>query len=636
MTEIALIPVSRDLTEALINYRVSQCYSKTVTITHKMLPIFNQCKMLKFSAFGLILALFVLSGCATQTQQTRMNESREQFKNGNLQNSVATIQDAFKTKNTLFYLEMGQVQRLLGPSQIPNSTNSLRIADTQVEKWEVETNERLKRSLGDVSSYLLSEGVNSEYDPKLYEMSFLSQTLALNHIAQGHWNDAMVEAKKMAQREKVIEELIQRKTLAILQVEQSQQNNPATKGVTSRIEEINGYPVNLLDDEETRSLKNAYQNPSAYYLSAFIYESQGETSLAAPGYRLALELRPSIPFFKSSLANLDANIKNRNLKKTADTLVIIDTGYMPKITPYRLNQTFTIGNGPKLVTLTFPVIEKSTERFTPYSIEFGNVVVKPELVTSLDTMARKNLKDDMPAYVLRASTRALVSLAAQYAADRAVQQSSSKNNQNNNNAAIAGAIAGLLTGLILQSVNVTDVRHWSTLPAQTYMARLTLPIGPNLLRYTTPSGLGLSQTVNLVEGYNVVYIRMFRDKASVLISNDPKAVPQAIHLLGEGPSAPLKDFPAGVVLSGANDLPLVAREPKPSTEKTSFFHGLQGLMGISTDTGSELVPSSVLKPSIVTEVQDPTPNPSPSSSNIDIVNGYELPNFLNSFQQLFK
>ena len=99
-----------------------------------------------------------------------MNESKEQFKNGNLYNSVATIQEAFKTKNTLYYLEMGQVQRLLGPSQIPNSIHSLRIADAQVERWEIETNERLKKSFSDVSSYLLSEGLNSEYDPKLYEI----------------------------------------------------------------------------------------------------------------------------------------------------------------------------------------------------------------------------------------------------------------------------------------------------------------------------------------------------------------------------------------------------------------------------------------------------------------------------------
>ena len=172
-----------------------------------------------------------------------MNEGQEQFKNGNLQNTSATIESAFKTKNTLYYLEMGEVQRLSGPSQIPSSTKNLLIADEQVDRWEIQNSERLKRSFSDVGSYVLSEGLSDDYDPKFYEVSLLSQTLALNHIAQGHWSDAMVEGKKMAQREKVIEELIQGKVAAVSKAEESQQLNQNTRGASSRIESISGYPV---------------------------------------------------------------------------------------------------------------------------------------------------------------------------------------------------------------------------------------------------------------------------------------------------------------------------------------------------------------------------------------------------------
>lgn len=474
-------------------------------------------KPIKILAIG---ALFSLVGCATQIQQGKMNDSREQFKRGDLNATVATIDGAFQNKNTLYYLEMGEAQRLLSPTQIPRSTQNLLIADQQVTRWEMQTSERLKRSLSDIGSYLLSEGLSNDYDLKLYEMGLLSQYLSINHIAQGHWNDAMVEAKKMAQREKVIEELIQKKVSAIADTQANQQNNQNTKGSTNRIEEINGYPINLLDDYETRSLKNSYQNPSSYYLSAFIYESQGETSLAAPGYRLATELRPSVDFFKTSLANLDKNIKNKQKTVDADTLIIIDTGYIPKITPFKINKTFNIGSGPKVITMTFPVIEQSSELFTPSMVELGGQSIRTELTSSIDAMARKNLKDDMPAYVLRATSRAIVSLVAQVAADRAAQQ----RNKNNNNA-LVGALAGIITGIALQAINVTDVRHWSTLPAQTYMARVKLPVGQNVLKYSTPLGTTLSQSVNLVKGYNVLYLRMFTDKASILSSNDPRALP---------------------------------------------------------------------------------------------------------------
>ncbi|MBU3577281.1 hypothetical protein ICN24_04640 [Polynucleobacter sp. UK-Kesae-W10] len=557
--------------------------------------------MLKFSAlnlskFSLILAVIFLVGCATQTQQLKMNDSKEQFKNGDLQNTTAAIQDAFKDKNTLYYLELGEVQRLQGPKQIPNSTQNLLLADEQVERWGMQTSEKLQRSFSDASAYALSEGFSSNYDPKPYEITLLSQTLALNHLAQGNWNDAMVEAKKMAQREKIIEQLIQTRVAAVSKTEQEQQSNPNTQGSTSRIEDINGYPVNLLDDEDTRSLKNSYQNPAAYYLSGFIHESQGETSLAAPGYRLAIELRPSVSFFKTSIAKLETNVANRGKKSFADTLIIVDTGYMPKITPYRISQSFNLGGNSKLITLTFPVIEKSTERYTPTAIQLGDRTANLELVANIDAMARKNLKDEMPSYVLRASSRAMVSLAAQFAADRAAQQAANrnnKNNQNNGNAAIIGAIASMITGYSLQAINVTDVRHWSTLPAQTYMARMGLPIGPTTLKYTLPSGLTQSQTVNLVGGYNLVYIRMFRNKASVLVSNDPNALP----------SKPVAEASVSV--------PSTTKEPAASPKLTS---------------GNP-------EPVIASPISEPTPKP--ASSNMEGSKPYEAPSLFDSIQQLF-
>ena len=412
-----------------------------------------------------------------------------------------------------------------------------------------------------------------------------------------------------------------------------------------------------MDDEETRSLKNSYQNPAAYYLSGFIHESQGEASLAAPGYRLAIELRPQVNFFKTSIAKLDSNIANRSKKSFADTLIVIDTGYMPKIIPYQISQTFNIGGNSKLITLTFPVIEKSTERFRPSLIQLGDRVANPELVANIDAMARKNLRDEMPAYVLRASSRALVSLTAQYAADRAAQQAANQRNQNNQNngtAALIGAIAGMITGYGLQAINVTDVRHWSTLPAQTYMARMGLPIGPTVLKYTLPSGVTASQTVNLVGGYNVVYIRMFRNKATVLTSNDPAALP------------PKPTDPAAVI-NTATPLPVTTSvvattAPMPalieSNPPEGTFAGFKKLLGgfqdpkpeesapeLPAPTVSKATVSSpaVAQPSTPTPAPASNPNPTsapapsetPASSNIEGVRPYEPPNLLNSFQQLF-
>ena len=568
---------------------------KTVDIISSVIHL-NSSNLLKFPAFDFsqfrlaisLVGVCLVAGCATQTQQIKMNESKDQFKNGDMQSTATTIQNVFKDKNTLYYMELGEVQRLQGPAQIPNSTQNLLAADQLVEQWEITTGAKLNRSLADVSAYVVSEGFSSTYDPKPYEVSLLSQTIALNHLAQGRWNDAMVEAKKMAQREKVIEELIARQVAVVAKAEQEQQNNQTTRGATSRIQNIHGYPVDLLDDEETRNLKNSYQNPGAYYLSGFIHESQGEASLAAPGYRLAIELRPNVNFFKTSIAKLDSNIANQGKKSFADTLIIIDTGFIPKISSQKIGQSFGFGGGSRLVTLTLPVIEKSTDRFTPSFVQLGDRTADPELVANIDSMARKNLKDEMPSYVLRATSRALVSLAAQYMADQTAQQAARRNNQNNQNsggAAIVGAIAAMITGYSLQSINVADVRHWSTLPAQTYMARMGLPIGPTPLKFTLPSGVIQSQIVNLVGGYNVIYIRMFKNRAVVLTSNDPAALP-----------------------------------PKPV---------------VSPPTPPAVAPIAPPVTSAVPTSPSPSTTPSPASSNMEGLKPDEQPNLLNSLQQLF-
>lgn len=590
-----------------------------------------------------------------------MNDGREAFKKGELNNTIATIQQAFPNKNTLYYLELGQAQRLLGPAHIAKSTQNLLIADQDVQRWEIKTSERLTRSLNDIGSYLLSEGLSNSYDLKLYEIGLLSQYLALNHIAQGRWDNAMVEAKKMASREKLIEELIQKKIDSISRAENIQQFNPSTKGSTSRIETIGNYPVNLLDDSETRSLKNSYQNPASYYLSAFIYESQGETSLAAPGYRLAIELRPSVDLFKTSLANLDRNIKNKQ-SQDADTLFIIDTGYLPKITPLKINQVFNIGSGPKFITMTFPVIEQSSELFRPSLIEIAGQTIRPELASSIDAMARKNLKDDMPAYVLRATSRALVSLTAQVAADRAMQQ---RNRRNENNA-LAGALAGLITAVAFQAINVTDVRHWSTLPSQTYMARVSLPVGQHSLNYATPSGAIRSQSINLNQGYNVVYLRIFRDKASVITSNDPNTLPvkvdgvlakdttrtnpnspenhkavddKKLGLLdrfkkrtgGQADGKANVESPSSLPSTSTDDATPTSSNPKgteaPDKPNTSFFSNFKKL--IAPNEKPKEIPLES------TELTDPKKSPVPTVNSVDNVDNQTSPSLFDSFKQLF-
>lgn len=457
-------------------------------------------------------SLLFLAGCAAQIQQQKMAATQLQFAHGNLVAVASQIDDAFPQKNSLYFLEHGEVKRLMGPEWIEESTSDLLTTDRIVSDWENQARLNMQKSLSDFGGYLLSEGINSDYELKVYEISLLSHNLALNQISAGRWDNAMVEARKIGQREQLISELHEKKISAL------EEKSRQSKGATTRIEDIGGYPVNLLNDSESIRLKNAYQSAAAHYLAAFIYEKEGEISLAAPGYRQAIELRPDEPFLVEGLANLEKNASKTNSRSNrdaannqADTLFVIETGFLPRIESFKINQPFNIGTGPKLVTLSLPVIRSTTDVYSPNMIRVDNYSLQPRLITNVDAMVRRDLKDEMPGYVLRATSRAIASLIAQAAAQKA---------GDNNNNPMAGSLASLFTGLALQAINVADVRHWSTLPAHIYLARAKLPSGERILSYATPSGAVRTAPIVLSPGYNIVYLRMFHDRASLLTSND--------------------------------------------------------------------------------------------------------------------
>ena len=50
------------------------------------------------------------------------------------------------------------------------------------------------------------------------------------------------------------------------------------------------------------ALKNGYSNALSHYLAGFLYEVLGESGLAAPGYRKAIELKPETGVLEEACA----------------------------------------------------------------------------------------------------------------------------------------------------------------------------------------------------------------------------------------------------------------------------------------------------------------------------------------------
>jgi len=455
--------------------------------------------------------LVALVGCATGPNQKKLNDSNNLLRAGDVQGAFLGLEDThkdIKDKDIPYFLDKTTLLQLSGKQNTNASLANLRQADRVVDDWMSQAKINLGKTSAEVFSFAFAAGPKNTYQPKDYEKSMISFNLALTHFLDRQYDDARVAAKKLAERETIIDRINEIKVQSIKEKEgKDRSNNPQA---SSSINSINGYPVNLINSPEINSLKNSYQNAAAHYLAGFMFEMQGDQGLAAPGYRIATELKPNVPLFSKSLAELDKKIsQNNSTKNTSEILFVVEAGIIPRISTHKSNMTFNTRKGPRIVTLSLPVIEQPfIPNFIPASVGINSTTVPISQVVNLDAMSRRQLRDDMPGYVLKATTQAFAQLIAQEAAQAAAE----KNNKNNNNNG-AGMFAAILVGVAMSAGDV-DARNWSSLPGYIYMGRVEIPKGKTSLAIPTPTGI---QNVEFVasENYHIVRVRYLGNTAYI-------------------------------------------------------------------------------------------------------------------------
>jgi uncharacterized protein len=159
-----------------------------------------------------------------------------------------------------------------------------------------------------------------------------------------------------------------------------------------------------------------------------------------------------------------------------------------------------------VVPVSFPVMKATSTPYLPGQLRLGDgqpLTVAP--VTSVDLMARRALKDDMPGIMLRGFIRSATKAATQYALQHQSQ------NQNNMGLAIA-ALAVAIGGVVTESA---DERTWRTLPSEIGIARARISPGLHTISLRTPEGERSIQ-LNLSGRYAVVGLRLLRGQLFVM------------------------------------------------------------------------------------------------------------------------
>jgi hypothetical protein len=431
-----------------------------------------------------VLLLTLLSGCATfRSYDSELTGTMDLAAAGNVDGAIKRLEgnNEHGKKDLLYYLELGELQRL--NRRYDDSEKAWLSADAHVQAWEQAAIANPEKLLGSVASVVLNDK-SLPYEGHDYEKVMLTTRLAMDRLAQGDFSTARVDIKRTHEREAVIAQLRDKEL-------QKTEEEARKHGMKTSFKELNGYPVQTIDNPEVNALRNSYESAFSHYLAGFIYEALGEPSLAAAGYRHAIELQPNQPQLEDALAGLDARVAARDNVYT-DVLFVVESGLAPARQSRQFNLPFPYQDRLLIVPVSFPVMAPTKPSFMPAEVQIqGQGPISTTVITNIDLMARKALQEEMPGIILRGIIRSSTKAIAQYQA--------SKNDQSGL-VGFAMAIGSIIT-------ESADERDWRSLPAQIAIARARIPSGTHAVTLQTPEGVRSVQ-LNLAGRYAVVGLRL--------------------------------------------------------------------------------------------------------------------------------
>jgi hypothetical protein len=427
--------------------------------------------------------IFSLAGCASvRSYDFELDNTLGAASSGNLDGAIKLLEsnNSSSSKDLLYYFELGMLERMRG--RYDASQKAWMAAQRTIESRERSAMDLVRSA----SSYVVSDKLRT-YEAHDYEKVMLLTYMALNQLALGRMDEARVAIKQTHELEA---QIALDRAKAIAEVEAEAQK----RGAKTSFKELNGYPVETIDNPEVNALRNGYQSALSHYLAGFVYEALGEPSLAAPGYRLANELQPNQPGLEEALRGLEARTQGPGDGMT-DVLFIVSAGTAPALRSQQFRLPVFVNGRTILIPFSFPLLVGRGFHDEAIGLTVGGAQRVPlTRITSVDLMARRSLQDDMAGIMLRATVRATASATMQYQAQR----------HSNKEAGAAAGIAAFALAAILQTA---DDRTWRTLPGEVAIARVRLPPGVHEVALQTHAGAQVAR-VEVSGRYAVIDFRL--------------------------------------------------------------------------------------------------------------------------------
>ena len=466
----------------------------------------------KLKALWLLLPIFLI-GCSTAPK--RLNkEQREDYVISSILDGQSSDNLSKKSKelSAFEFLELSTYARYGANNNLSQSSIGYLNVDKNISEWEKTTTEKINASLSEFVAYSFgSFGNLSSYQPRPFESTMVSFNLALNHSISGNNNLAAIEARKIAQKEA----FIQRLNIKVLEAIKDQEkiDYDLGPGITSisKIEKIEDYPIEIFKPKKNEvDVRNSYQSAAANFLAGYIFEAEGDKSLAAPAYIKSIELMPSSQLFIDSLLNLEKKKNNQNI---ADVLFVFELGISPKLVTKKYRFEVSTKVGQKFTFITLPVLsdpDKKPEKLSKVFLDQKQL--NPELTVDIGQLLKRDLQDSMPKYLTMATSKALLEMSSQISLryfTKGLERTDKGLTQ----------LLGSTLLLGLYGRGDFDVRSWDSLPESIYMSRISVPYGDHEITFQ-PNSMPKTIKVKIDKPYQIVNIRLIDRNAFSTIRNN--------------------------------------------------------------------------------------------------------------------
>ena len=430
----------------------------------------------------LILLSLALSACAGTSFNdlfSNYNERMQGVKNaqqqGNFEQAVSLIPERSESNSSygLSLLEKARLEFLA--SNHKQSQQDFALVYQQVQQSEQAAKIQLSRSVENVNAIVSNDNA-TRYDIPYYEQSMLHCYQALNYLNQNDLSAALVEIRRA--------NLVQKKALQANQKALYDNQKEMTKKGVSSDSLASKYPSM---NTAIGQVKNGFQNAYTFYLSGVLYEAAGQANDAYIDYKKALEIYPrnvtvqqdvwrlatklgmtnDIQLFGKRFSSditlgTSQEIDNRRiLTKRGQLVVLVEQGIIASKQEVSIHlPIFTSHNNMRFYSLALPSYQNRLRQYSGLSLSYQGNSYQSQEIVRLQSLAAKQLQDEMPAIV----TRQIVRLVAK---EELRQQISRK----------GGDFGNILAGLYNLASEKADTRSGSTLPDSIHILRLDLAPG---------------------------------------------------------------------------------------------------------------------------------------------------------------